>query len=132
LLFVFGANITPYILFFPIAHAIFFFIVYGLSLILAALYVYYRDLNQIWEVVIQLGFFLSPICYPITIVPPQFLPYYVLNPVTILIETYRNFLIYGIPPGLRSMVYLVISAVLMILIGKFVFNRFERRFAEVI
>lgn len=132
LLFVFGANITPYILFFPIAHAIFFFIVYGLSLILAALYVYYRDLNQIWEVVIQLGFFLSPICYPITIVPPQFLPYYVLNPVTILIETYRNFLIYGVPPGLRSMVYLVISAVLMILIGKFVFNRFERRFAEVI
>ncbi|OPX70057.1 MAG: ABC-2 type transporter [Methanoregulaceae archaeon PtaB.Bin056] len=132
LLFVFGANITPYILFFPIAHAIFFFIVYGLSLVLAALYVYYRDLNQIWEVVIQLGFFLAPICYPITIVPPQFLPYYVLNPVTILIETYRNFLIYGLPPGLRSMVYLVISAALLMIFGKFVFNRLERRFAEVI
>lgn len=132
LLFIFGADITPYILFFPIAHAIFFFIVYGISLVLAALYVYYRDLNQIWEVVIQLGFFLAPICYPITIVPPQFLPYYVLNPVTILIETYRNFLIYGLPPGLRSMVYLVISAFLMMVIGKFVFNRLERRFAEVI
>ena len=56
LLIIVGVTITPYILFFPIAHVIFFFIVYGLSLMLAALYVYYRDLNQIWQVIIQLFF----------------------------------------------------------------------------
>ncbi len=132
LLFIFGANITPYILFFPIAHAFFFLIVYGISLMLAALYVYYRDLSQIWEVVIQLGFFLSPICYPISIIPQQYIPFYVLNPVTVLIETYRNFLVYGLPPGLQSIAYIIIAASVLMLVGKAVFKRLERRFAEVI
>jgi lipopolysaccharide transport system permease protein len=132
LLFIFGATITPYIFFLPLAHGIFFFIVYGLSLMLAALYVYYRDLSQIWDVVMQLGFFLSPICYPIKIIPPQYLTFYVLNPVTILIETYRNFLLYGVPPGLRSIGYLLISAFILMMAGRAVFNRLERRFAEVI
>jgi lipopolysaccharide transport system permease protein len=111
---------------------IFFFIVYGLSLMVAAMYVYYRDLTQIWEVVIQIGFFLSPIVYPISMIPAQYLPFYVLNPVTIIIETYRNFLIFGLPPGLKSMVYLVISAVIMMVAGNALFNRLERRFGELI
>lgn len=132
LLFIFGANITPYVLFFPVVHVIFFFIVYGLSLMVAAMYVYYRDLTQIWEVVIQIGFFLSPIVYPISMIPAQYLPFYVLNPVTIIIETYRNFLIFGLPPGLKSMVYLVISAVIMMVAGNALFNRLERRFGELI
>ena len=132
LLFIFGANITPYVLFFPVAHVIFFFVVYGLSLMVAAMYVYYRDLTQIWEVVIQIGFFLSPIVYPISMIPAQYLPFYVLNPVTIIIETYRNFLIFGLPPGLKSMVYLVISAVIMMVAGNALFNRLERRFGELI
>lgn len=132
LLFLFGATISPYILFFPIIHGIFFLIVYGLSLMLAALYVYFRDLSQIWEVVIQLGFFVSPICYPISTIPSQYLTYYVLNPITIIIETYRNFLIYGLPPGLLSTVYLVLSAIILLIIGNAVFSRLERRFAEVI
>lgn len=74
LLFIFGIKITPYIFFFPIAHVIFFILVYGLSLILAALYVYYRDLNQIWEVIVQLGFFLCPICYPLSTIPENIYP----------------------------------------------------------
>jgi len=56
----------------------------------------------------------------------------VLNPVTIIIETYRNFLIFGLPPGLKSMVYLVISAVIMMVAGNALFNRLERRFGELI
>ncbi len=65
LLIILGAGISPYILLFPVIHIIYFMIVYGISLILAALYVYYRDLNQIWDVLIQIGFFLSPIVYPL-------------------------------------------------------------------
>jgi len=132
LLFIFGATISPYMLFFPLIHGIFFFIVFGLSLMLAALYVYFRDLCQIWEVIIQLGFFISPICYPISTIPPQYLTYYILNPITIIIETYRNFLIFGRPAGIPSIIYLVISAIILMIIGNTVFSRLERRFAEVI
>lgn len=40
----------------------------GVSLILSALYVKYRDIRYIWEVLIQLGFYLTPILYPITLI----------------------------------------------------------------
>ena len=130
LLFIFGIKITPYILFFPIAHVIFFFIVYGVSLMLAAFYVYYRDLNQIWDVLIQLGFFLSPICYPLSTIPAKYLSIYLLNPVTVLMEMYRNFLIYGIAPAPLSIIYLIIVATILVVVGMAVFKRLERRFAE--
>ena len=130
LLFVFGVKITPYILFFPIVHGIFFFIVYGISLMIAALYVYYRDLNQIWDVLIQLGFFLSPICYPLSVIPVKYLSYYLLNPVTVLMEMYRNFLLYGIAPAPLSTLYIVIVGIVLMFAGMAVFKRLERRFAE--
>jgi len=132
LLFIFGIKMTSFLLFFPIAHVVFFFIVYGLSLMLAALYVYYRDLNQIWEVLIQLGFFLSPICYPLSTIPANYLSIYLLNPITVLIEMYRDILIYGTAPAPLSFLYLVIIAIIMMVIGMAVFKRLERRFAEVI
>ena len=113
-------------------HGIYFFIVYGVSLILASLFVYYRDLNQIWDVVIQLGFFLSPIVYPFSVIPARYISYYILNPMTVLVETYRNFLIYGSLPGLRSVLYLILVGVILILVGTGIFHRLERRFAEMI
>jgi len=132
LIIIFGVKISPGILFFPIVHGIYFFIVYGVSLILASLFVYYRDLNQIWDVVIQLGFFLSPIVYPFSVIPARYISYYILNPMTVLVETYRNFLIYGSLPGLRSVLYLILVGVILILVGTGIFHRLERRFAEMI
>ena len=95
LLLAFGVNISPNILFFPVIHIVYFIMVYGISLALAALYVYYRDLNQIWEVLLQLGFFISPVCYSISTVPEKYLFYYMLNPVTLVMQMYRKTLLYA-------------------------------------
>jgi lipopolysaccharide transport system permease protein len=130
LLVIFGIGITPYILFFPLVEGIFFFIIYGISLMLASLYVYYRDLTQIWDVLLQMGFFLSPICYPLSTVPQKYLPFYLLNPMAVLMEMFRNFLLYGIPPTLSGIVYLLIVSTILMIAGTMVFNRLERRFAE--
>ncbi|MDD3977824.1 MAG: ABC transporter permease [Methanomicrobium sp.] len=132
LLFILGAGITINILLFPIVHAIFFLIVYGISLILASLYVYYRDLNQIWDVVLQAGIFLSPVIYPISIIPAQYINLYMLNPMTILMEVYRDFLLYGVTPSVLSLLVLLGVGIIIIAIGSVVFKRLERRFAEVI
>jgi lipopolysaccharide transport system permease protein len=69
LLVIFGVIPSWTIILFPLLHVLFFPIVYGISLALASLYVYYRDMNQIWDVLIQIGFFLSPIVYPLTLMP---------------------------------------------------------------
>lgn len=125
-----GVGLSPYILLFPVIHIIYFFIVYGISLILAALYVYYRDLNQIWDVLLQIGFYLSPIIYPISIVPQSYLKYYMLNPITVIIEMYRDVLLYHQTPEAISIAMALGSGLLMILLGSAIFKRLERRFAE--
>lgn len=130
LLIVFGVHLSINILLFPAVHVIYFLIVYGISLALAALYVYYRDLNQIWEVVMQLGFFLSPVVYPLSTVPEKYISYYMLNPVTQIMQIYRQSLLYAETPSALSLAFILLSAAAIILLGSAIFRRLERRFAE--
>ena len=130
LLLAFGVNISPNILFFPVIHIVYFIMVYGISLALAALYVYYKDLNQIWEVLLQLGFFISPVCYSISTVPEKYIFYYMLNPVTLVMQIYRKTLLYAESPSAVSLVYILLSACVLLILGAVIFKRLERRFAE--
>lgn len=130
LLFILGVGLSPYILLFPVIHIIFFMMVYGVSLILASLYVYYRDLNQIWDVVMQMGFFLSPVVYPLSTVPEKYLPYYMLNPITVVIQMYRDILLNHTAPAYWDLIFAFLAGVAVIFIGSAIFNRLERRFAE--
>jgi ABC-2 type transport system permease protein len=52
----------------------------GLSLVLAAMFVRFRDTGQVWELVAQLMFWASPIIYPVGFLPPWFKPVAFLNP----------------------------------------------------
>jgi lipopolysaccharide transport system permease protein len=130
LIVIFGVKLSPNILLFPFIYIIYFVFVYGVSLALAALYVYYRDLNQIWEVLLQLGFFLSPIVYPLSTVPAEYLNIYMLNPVTVFLQIYRDILLYAQTPSLTSIAFVLLSAVISLAAGAAVFKRLERRFAE--
>jgi len=130
LLIFFGVDLSINVLLFPLIHVAFLVLVYGLSLILAALYVYYRDLNQIWDVLLQAGFFLSPIVYPISIVPEKYLAYYMMNPVTVIIEMYRETLLYSETPSLGEVAFAIAAAIAMLVAGTALFRRLERRFAE--
>jgi lipopolysaccharide transport system permease protein len=130
LLVVLGAGLSPYILLFPFIHIIYFFIVYGISLILASLYVYYRDLTQIWDVLMQIGFFLSPIVYPLSTVPTEYMSYYMLNPMTVMIQMYRDVLLYHQMPSPWDVAFTLLAGIGITLIGSAIFQRLERRFAE--
>jgi len=92
--------------------------------------VYYRDLNQIWEVLLQAGFFLCPIVYPLSTIPEQYLPYYMLNPITDFIAIYRDIFLYGKLPSPVTIAIVVVSGIILYLIGRFLFGKLERRFAE--
>ncbi|MCJ7445706.1 MAG: ABC transporter permease [Methanotrichaceae archaeon] len=130
LLLIFGVSPSKYIIIFPLAHIMYCLLVYGISLALAASYVYYRDLNQIWDVLLQVGFFLSPIIYPISMVPEQYMNIYMLNPITAIMLIYRDILLYGTAPSYENIAILVISAVITLILGGAAFMRLQRRFAE--
>jgi ABC-2 type transport system permease protein len=62
----------------------------GVSLLLAALYVKFRDINHIWEVVVQAFFYLTPIIYPITLITnPTMQQLILLNPMAQAIQDGR-------------------------------------------
>ena len=115
---------------FLLIHIIFFWFIYGAGLLLSSLFVYFRDLNQIWQVMTQILFFCSPIFYPLSIVPASIMPYYLLNPVTQFIIIYRDVMVRGNRPSLYSTAVVIGFAIAAYLVGSIVFGKLQRRFAE--
>ncbi len=130
IIFVLIGYLPPTVLLFPIVHLVYFWFIYGAGLLLAALFVYFRDLNQIWEVLTAALFWCSPIVYPITIVPAYLMPYYILNPVTQIIGIYRQVMLAGTLPSLYSLAGVIAVGVAAYFVGSFVFSKLQRRFAE--
>ena len=118
------------VLLFPVVHLVYFWFIFGAGLLLSSLFVYFRDLNQIWEVLINVLFFCSPIIYPLTIVPAYLMPYYRLNPITQFIAMYRDVMVAGALPSLFSTVIAIGFAIAAYLVGSFTFSKLQRRFAE--
>ena len=130
ILFVLLGYLPVTVLLYPLIHIIYFWFIYGAGLLLSSLYVYFRDLQQIWQVVTQVLFFCSPIIYPLSIIPASIMPYYRLNPVTQFIIMYRDVMVTGNLPSLLSIVVVTGFAIAAYLVGSVVFNKLQRRFAE--
>jgi lipopolysaccharide transport system permease protein len=130
LLIILRVHIPITIMLFPAIYLVYFPIIYGLGLILASLYVYYRDLNQIWEVVLQAGFFASPVFYPLSYVPKELMFYYMLNPITRLISMYRDIFMDGIVPSISDFIVVIGCGFVLMTVGTILFKKLSRRFAE--
>jgi ABC-2 type transport system permease protein len=62
----------------------------GFSLFLSALYVKFRDISYIWEVILQAGFYITPILYPLTLITNLTLQkLIILNPIAQAIQDLR-------------------------------------------
>ena len=127
----FAAGTLPSTIFlFPFVFLIYFWFVYGISLFLASLFVFFRDINQIWEVLTTTLFFLSPVFYPLISITVPVQRFYLLNPITQFMIIYRDLMVYGQLPTAYSLIIVIIASLLAYLIGRFTFNKLQRRFAE--
>jgi ABC-type polysaccharide/polyol phosphate export permease len=92
-----------------------YFIILGISLIISALYVKFRDLSHIWDVLLQIGFWITPIIYPLTMVPEVYHRFIYLNPLARLIEYSRAVFILGhIPAPILNLVIFLMTVVIML------------------
>lgn len=78
--------------FFPLIIELYLFTL-GVSLILSSLYVKFRDFSHIWELILQILFYATPIIYPITLLPKNFMILAALSPTTQIIQDLRRALI---------------------------------------
>ena len=102
----------------------------GFSLGGSVLFLRYKDLNQVWEVVTQAGFFIAPVIYPLGVIPERFHFYLYLWPPTAVIEFSRAVLVDGRVPSAVAHFDLALVAVLSLGIGVVVYRHFAPRAAE--
>lgn len=65
----------------------------AVAFFLSALYVKFRDVSYIWEVIMQAGFYITPILYPLSFVPAKYVKYMLLNPMAQIIQDARHVLV---------------------------------------
>ncbi len=102
----------------------------GLSLALSALNVFYKDVQFIWQVLLQIGFYLTPIIYTIEIFPKNLQKFVLLNPIARIIISARNTIIYSSPAKMEDLLFMLLSSIVFLFIGYIIFSRLESRFAE--
>jgi lipopolysaccharide transport system permease protein len=107
-------------------------IVIGFSLGASILFLRYRDLNQIWEVVLQAGFFLAPIVYPLDILPERFHRWLYFWPPTPVIQFSRAVLVAHSTPSLRGHLYLAGGTTAILLLGVAIYRRYRPQAAELL
>lgn len=101
----------------------------GLGLLLGVLNVFIRDVGQVVPVVLQLGFWLTPIIYTPNIVPEALRPLLYMNPMTTVVQGFQNALLFNTPPDLVRL-GLVASTTVLLLGGAL--SMFRRASAEMV
>lgn len=109
--------------------AVTFAFTFGISLILSALNVRYRDVNQALPFLIQLWFFLSPVAYTLPITKQPWLSLVALNPLVGLIEAFR-WAVLGTPRPQGLLLVAIAISIAWLLAGLTHFARVERTFAD--
>lgn len=110
--------------------ALFVVVTIGISLAGSVLFLRYRDLNQVWDVAIQAGFFVAPIIYPLDILPERFHVWLYLWPPTPVIQFCRAVLVEGVQPTLKANLLLAGMTAAVLAAGILVFRSLVRDAAE--
>ena len=107
-------------------------LILGLSWIFASLGVFLRDLAQIVTVLIIVLMFMSPLFYPLEIVPPNYRGFILMSPVTLPIEQVRAAVLWGRPIDWLAWLYSLGVGLAVFMVGFWWFQRSRRGFADVL
>jgi len=119
------------LLYLPLVMIIEYIMALGMTMIISALTVYFRDLEYLMNVVTMAWQFLTPVMYGIDSVPEKLRFVFNLNPMSSVMIAYRDILYYGQAPDLKTLIVAVIFGIVVMLVGVKVFGRLKKHFAEV-
>jgi lipopolysaccharide transport system permease protein len=103
----------------------------GLSLFLAAANLFYRDIQYLANLLVMLWMYMTPIVYPVSMVPNQYLWLYKLNPMVGIIEGYRSAL-FGYPFEWSIVRWSAIVSVTFFVLSFILFKKLEKVFADIV
>jgi lipopolysaccharide transport system permease protein len=125
---------SAHLLWVPVIVVVAVTLAYGLALLVSAVTVFLRDVEHFIGIFMQLWFWGTPIIYSMGYVAkrPGFVQLLELNPMTGVVVSFRNVTVLNRPPELGLLAYDMAFGMVFLLIGAFVFRRWQRLFPEIV
>lgn len=127
---VYGVGITKFILYYPIIFLVQYILILGISFIVSSITVYVRDLQHLIGVALQLLFYATPIVYNVNTIPENFKWILNLNPMTYVINAYRDIFYNQVAPDIKSLLIVAGIMIAICVVGYMIFNKLQKGFAE--
>jgi len=116
----------------PLLMALQFLLTLGVSLILATLNAFYKDVEQLLGPVLMAWFYITPVVYPLSMLPADYAWLVHVNPMAPLVSAYQDLFLKGQWPGSPALALAAIEAIVIALLGLMFFRRRKFIFAEVV
>ncbi|MEO6238596.1 MAG: ABC transporter permease [Vicinamibacterales bacterium] len=100
--------------------------------LLAAMQVRFRDVGLAVPLLVYLWLFATPIGYPLSAVPASYRPWFLLNPMTGIVESFRRAVLHGQPPEMRVIAVPLLLTLILLPLAYVVFKRVEMTMADII
>ena len=125
-----GIALTPYILFYPLILLVQCILILSISFIISAVTVYIRDLLHLITVALQLLFYATPIVYALDTIPQEFAWILQYNPMTYIINGYRDIFLNQTAPDVKMLGILLVILTVICLLSYMAFRKLQKGFAE--
>ena len=125
-----GVGLSWYIVLYPFILLIQYILLLGIGFIVSSVTVYFRDLEHIIGVVLMAAFYATPIVYNIQQLPHALQVLVNLNPMTHLINGYRDIFYYHQMPNMKMLLILLGISIVLTIVGYFIFKKLQKGFAE--
>ena len=104
----------------------------GVTLATSAVNVFYRDVNPVVQIGLQLWLYLTPVAYPLAQVSPKYRLLFVLNPLSAIVEGFRSVLVFGRAPDWTLTAVSASMTLVLLVVAFTMFKRMDKYFADVI
>lgn len=126
---VIGVKISPAVLVIPFSILIITIFALGIGLILSTISVFFADMLPIYEVLLMIWFYATPVIYPTEIIPDNFRWLVMLNPMVYMVQIFRQPILEGTLPEPIVWLITIVSALTAVIIGSLVFTSKSNEYA---
>jgi lipopolysaccharide transport system permease protein len=128
----YGVGLGRWALMTPFFFALLVLFTVGFTFATSSINVFYRDVNPVVQIALQLWLYVTPVAYPLTAVPERFRWLFVLNPLSAIVEGFRASVVFDRAPDL-PLTAISGAITLALFAGAFyAFKRMDKYFADVI
>lgn len=103
----------------------------GLALFLSAANLFYRDIQYLTNLALLMWLYLTPVVYPLSLVPEKYVWVYKLNPMVGITEGYRSAFL-NFPFDIGTILWSAIFSLIIFIFGYWIFKKGEKTFADIV